>query len=92
MRSHPHNGFALDPFEGDRVRFAGQPMELLTGGAGMGGTATGTVTPPSANSLMVGAQVGAPHVGLVGLVLIAVALLIILDRAGFRFAVTAGKR
>lgn len=33
-----------------------------------------------------------PHHGLVGLVLIAGLVIIVLDRAGFRFAVTAGKR
>ena len=33
-----------------------------------------------------------PHHGLVGIVLLAAILIIVLDRAGFRFAVTAGKR
>lgn len=69
---------------------SGQPLEILTGGAGMGYAAR--VTPPSQNGLAVGAAVGEPHLGLICLVLIAVALLIVLDRAGFRFAVTAGKR
>lgn len=67
---------------------AGQPVEILTGGAGFG-TAR-VVAPPSANGIIVGAE--KPHVGLICLVLLAVALLILLDRAGFRFAVTAGKR
>jgi hypothetical protein len=33
-----------------------------------------------------------PHHGLIGLVLVAGLIIIVLDRAGFRFAVTAGKR
>ena len=39
-----------------------------------------------------GAGAGAPHYGLVGLVLLAVLILFILDKAGFRFAVTVGRR
>lgn len=34
---------------------------------------------------------GGAHHGLVGIVLIAVVVLFLLDRAGFRFAVTAGR-
>ena len=33
-----------------------------------------------------------PHVGLIGLVVVSVLVLFLLDRAGFRFAVTVGKR
>lgn len=80
---------------GDRLRYAGQPLEILTGGAGFGGpgqSRPNVVAPPSSNGLVAGALSGQPHVGLIGLVLIAVALLILLDQAGFRFAVTAGKR
>lgn len=70
---------------------AGQPVELLTGGAGFQSSAQIGVG-PNANGIVASASLGAPHVGLVGLVLIAVALLVVLDKAGFRFAVTAGKR
>lgn len=70
---------------------AGQPVEILTGGAGFGAQAQVGVG-PNANGVIASAAVGAPHIGLVGLVLIAVALLVVLDKAGFRFAVTAGKR
>ena len=34
----------------------------------------------------------APHHGLIGIVLLAVLVLFLLDKAGFRFAVTVGKR
>lgn len=70
---------------------AGQPVDILTGGAGMHASAQ-VVTPPGANGVVVGASAGAPQVGLIGIVLLAVALLLLLDKAGFRFAVTAGKR
>jgi hypothetical protein len=78
---------------GERLRHAGQPIELLTGGSGMGGY-NGPAAPAgqNANGAIAGAISGAPHVGVIGLVLIAVAILIILDQLGFRFAVTAGKR
>jgi hypothetical protein len=52
----------------------------------------GTVTPQNANGQVAGATGQQPHVGVVGLVLFAVLILFILDRAGFRFAVTAGGR
>ncbi len=70
---------------------AGQPMELLTGGAGAYSQApsVGAVAPSSSLAAGTGLQ---PHHGPVVLVLAAVALLVILDRAGFRFAVTAGRR
>lgn len=70
---------------------AGQPVEILTGGAGFQSSAQVGVG-PNANGIVANAALGAPQVGLIGLVLIAVALLLILDKAGFRFAVTAGKR
>jgi hypothetical protein len=50
--------------------------------------------PQNANANMV-AGIGSsvqPHHGVVGLVLVAVLVLFILDRVGFRFAVTAGRR
>jgi hypothetical protein len=72
---------------------ASQPYDLLTGGSGMYSTQGGgaaTVAPPTANGVMVGAS-GKQHHGVIGLVLLAVLILIALDRAGFRFAVTAGR-
>lgn len=73
---------------------AGQPMELLTGGSGMFGSGPAPgVAPQSVNGSMVGAGGSpSPHLGPVAIVLVAVLLLIVLDRAGFRFAVTAGRR
>lgn len=72
---------------------AGQPMELLTGGSGMYSQPAGQVAPQSANGAIAGAAAGLqPHHGPIVLVLLAVALLVVLDRAGFRFAVTAGRR
>ena len=41
------------------------------------------------NGLGAGLQ---PHHGLVGIVLVSVLILFLLDRAGFRFAVTVGRR
>lgn len=65
---------------------AGMDQSFLTGGAGF----RQAPPPQNGNAVMVaGVQ---PHHGVVGLVLIAVALLIVLDHLGFRFAVTAGKR
>lgn len=49
------------------------------------------VTPSNANAQIAGATTGA-HIGVIGLVVLAVAILLILDNLGFRFAVTAGKR
>jgi hypothetical protein len=74
---------------------AGQPMELLTGGAGMYTQQSPTVAPPNANGAALGAAASGllePHYGPIALVLIAVLVLFLLDRAGFRFAVTTGKR
>jgi len=70
---------------------AGQPMELLTGGAGM--YAGPNVAPQNANGAVagIGTQLQ-PHHGPVAIVLLAVIVLFLLDRAGFRFAVTAGRR
>jgi len=72
-----------------RVRYAGQPYELLTGGAGMGGFSP---APQNANGAVAGATAMQPHHGVIGIVLLAVLVLFVLDRAGFRFAVTAGRR
>jgi hypothetical protein len=69
---------------------SGQPMELLTGGAGM--YSAGSVTPGSANASTLRSPGLQPHHGPIALVLFAVLVLFILDRAGFRFAVTAGRR
>lgn len=66
---------------------AGMDASFLTGGAGFAPPSA----PPNANGVVVGASQG-QHIGVIGLVLLAAVLLIILDRAGFRFAVTAGKR
>jgi hypothetical protein len=71
---------------------AGQPMELLTGGAGMYSQAP-SVAPQNANGSVAGALGSpAPHHGPIALVLFAVLVLIILDRIGYRFVVTAGRR
>lgn len=72
---------------------AGQELHMLTGGAGYA-TPVSSVAPSTGNggiaaNLAAGVQ---PHHGPIALVLIAVAVLFILDRAGFRFAVTAGRR
>ena len=71
---------------------AGQPMELLTGGAGMY-SAQPNVAPQNANGAALGLRAGLqPHHGVVAMVLFAVLILFLLDAAGFRFAVTAGRR
>jgi hypothetical protein len=66
---------------------AGMDASFLTGGSGFAPPAP----PSNANGIVVGAGQG-QHIGVIALVLIAAVLLIILDRVGFRFAVTAGKR
>lgn len=71
---------------------AGQPLELLTGGSGMSMGSAPSMPPPNANGVTVGATGLQPHHGPVAVLLFAVLVLIALDRAGFRFAVTAGKR
>jgi hypothetical protein len=73
---------------------AGQPLELLTGGSGAySNPAAGIVAKPSANGTMTrAARSQQPHHGVIGMVLLAVLILIALDRAGFKFAVTAGRR
>jgi hypothetical protein len=75
---------------------AGQPMELLTGGAGVfqsTGSPSAISAPQNANGALVGVSAKLePHHGVIGIVLLAVLVLFILDRAGFRFAVTAGRR
>lgn len=96
MRGHLHvdqlAGTARE-LVGDRVRFAGQPLELLTGGAGVYApqNGAGSIAPATANGTLAGASTKAHH-GVVGLVVCAVIILFLLDRAGFRFAVTAGRR
>lgn len=66
---------------------AGMDAAFLTGGAGM----VTAPPPPNANGIVVGGGVQ-PHHSVIALVLIAVAILYALDKAGFRFAVTAGRR
>ena len=56
---------------------------LVAAPTAMSGTGPGT-------SLAAGTV--APHHGLIGIVLLAVAVLFLLDKAGFRFAVTVGRR
>jgi hypothetical protein len=58
----------------------GQPT--LTTGAGPSGMGGGRLSSGDVP----------PHHGLIGIVLVAVLVLFLLDRAGFRFAVTVGKR
>lgn len=83
----------IGELEGDRLRFAGMPMELLTGGAGMGSPGTNNYPPQNANGAVAGiASSVQPHHGVISLVLVAVLILFLLDRGGFRFAVTAGRR
>lgn len=89
FESHP-----ITELDNGRHRFSGQPLELLTGGSGMFGPAPGPA-PQNANGAMVGANSNAavqPHHGPIALLVFAVLVLFLLDRAGFRFAVTAGKR
>ena len=66
---------------------AGMDAAFLTGGAGM----VTAPPPPNANGTVGGGGV-APHHSVIAIVLFAVAVLFILDKAGFRFAVTAGRR
>lgn len=70
---------------------AGQEAFLLNGGAG---AMPSLVSRPSAGSgIGSGANLASqPHHGAVFLVLAAVAVLFALDKAGFRFAVTAGRK
>lgn len=91
MRSHLHvDQLAGTPREldGDRSRFAGTDYSFLSGGAGM----TVAAPPPTANGTVVGAGGVQPHHSVVAIVLVAVLILYALDKAGFRFAVTAGRR
>lgn len=65
---------------------AGQEAFLLDGGMGV---------PTLSATSSVGRQISLtpkPHHGVIGLVLLAVVVLVLLDRAGFRFAFTAGRR
>lgn len=91
MRDRLH----FDSFDpGDRLRYAGQPLEMLTGGAGMYQAGGGGGAPQNANGAVLGATGTAvqPHHGVICLVVLAVLILFLLDRTGFRFAVTAGRR
>ena len=66
---------------------AGAEPFLLDGGMG-----SPTLTTTSSS---IGRGIGMsvqPHHGVIGLVLLAVLALIVLDRVGFRFAFTAGRR
>jgi len=68
---------------------SGQPLEVLTGGAGFASAGSAQ----NANQAIIGTGANLqPHHGVLAIVLFAVAVLFLLDRAGFRFAVTAGKR
>jgi hypothetical protein len=68
---------------------AGVESFLLDGGAG---SMPSLVSAPAAGS-GIGSSLGAqPHHGAIVLVVLAVGVLFALDKAGFRFAVTAGKR
>lgn len=92
MRAHLHaDQLAGDPreLEGARLHFAGMDASFLTGGSGY--AQRQPVAPPTANGLIAGASDN-PHFGVIGMVVLAVIILFILDKAGFRFAVTAGKR
>lgn len=88
MRERLHYHYGPD---GPRERYAGQPYELLTGGQGMYSESP-SVAPPTANGAVASASGLQPHHGPIAVVLLAVLVLVILDRAGFRFAVTAGRR
>lgn len=93
MRGHLHvDQFTGSPREldGAQLHFAGMDASLLTGGQGFGVTAS-IATPPNANGIVVGAG-AQQHYGVLGLVVLAVIVLFVLDKVGFRFAVTAGKR
>ena len=68
---------------------AGMSPEMVYGGAGVG---TLTSAPDAGSFAGRFGLVAQPHHGVVLLVLLAVAVLFALDKAGFRFAVTAGKR
>lgn len=69
---------------------AGQPYEVLTGGAGLGPAPSAA---RNANGDILSALSGPqPHHGVIVLVLLAVLVLFALDKLGFRFAVTAGRR
>lgn len=72
---------------------AGQPYEILTGGAGLSGPAASVTG--NGNASVLGALSGSgpqPHHGVIVIVLLAVVVLFALDKLGFRFAVTAGRR
>lgn len=68
---------------------AGQEGFLIDGGMG---ALPSLQSRPTSGAALGGAMASRPHHGAVLLVLIAVAVLFALDKAGFRFAVTAGRR
>lgn len=66
---------------------------LLSGGQGaLGGLTYAPSAGGGTGSSLTSGMGAQPHHGAIGLVLLAVAVLFLLDRAGFRFAVTAGRR
>ena len=68
---------------------AGADSFLYDGAAG--GMPSLTAAPTRGSGIGAG-MAAQPHFGVVGLVLVAVAVLWALDKFGFRFAVTAGRR
>jgi hypothetical protein len=70
---------------------AGQEQFLLEGGMGGGGPSLTQVGVTMGRNVS-GTNAPAPHVSVIALVLFAVVGLWALDKFGFRFAVTAGKR
>lgn len=66
----------------------GMDVSFLTGGAGY----VSAPAPTNGNGAVVAGSGPQAHISVVALVLIAVAILFTLDKAGFRFAVTAGRR
>ena len=73
---------------------AGMPLEIVTGGAGYAPAGSARqAAPQNLNGAIAGVSAGVqPHHSVIVFVLLAVAVLFLLDRAGFRFAVTAGRR
>ena len=74
------NGYTFDPWRD--VRHAGMDASFLTGGAGFSTPAP----PPTANGSVVAGGVQ-PHHSVIAIVLFAVAVLFVLDKAGFRFVI-----
>ena len=70
---------------------AGQEQFLLEGGMGGGGPSLSQVGVTMGRNVQ-GTNAPPPHVSVIALVLFAVIVLWALDKFGFRFAVTAGRR